>query len=118
MEYVPEKRNLRYTANFLIVAGFFLAVVFLTPHSGSNAGQPFFSAAWRAHWAKMGDWMGVWSSVKIMFFSLASLFLLLSVEEMLLFFRRHRAANALILTLLLPVCGFGIGLYYLVKSVL
>jgi hypothetical protein len=118
MPYAQEKRDLRYTVNFFVIAVFFLSVVFLTPDAGSRAGRSFFDGAMATNWRVMGDWLAAWCSIKIMLYSMAGLFLLLSIEETLLFFRRHKVANLLILTLIVPMVGFGMGFYYLVKSVL
>jgi hypothetical protein len=118
MPYAHEKRDLRYIVNFFVIAVFFLSVVFLTPDAGSRAGRSFFDGAMATNWRVMGDWLAAWCSIKIMLYSMAGLFLLLSIEETLLFFRRHKVANLLILTLIVPMLGFGMGFYYLVKSVL
>jgi hypothetical protein len=113
-----EDRDLRYSLNFLAIAMVFLGVVYLTPHAGSGWGQSFFAGARSTEWQNFGDWLAAWCSIKIILFSIAGFFLLLSFEEILLYFRRHKVANLLILILALPVTGFGVGFYYLVKSVL
>ena len=85
MPYAHEKRDLRYIVNFFVIAVFFLSVVFLTPDAGSRAGRSFFDGAMATNWRVMGDWLAAWCSIKIMLYSMAGLFLLLSIEETLLF---------------------------------
>lgn len=69
-------------------------------------------------WQNPGDWKAAWCSLKIILLSVAGLFLVLFVEETLLFLQRTTIANLFLLSVLLPVIGFGIGLYYLLKSLL
>ena len=118
MQLPQEKRDLKYPAYFFGTALFLSAVVFLTPYNGFGSGPSFLAAAAGSQLFQPGDWVAAWCSFKIMLLSAAIIFLVLCVEETLLFMRRIAMANVLILTLIFPLAGLAMGFYYLVKAIL
>jgi hypothetical protein len=117
MQLPQEKRDLKYPAYFFGMALFLTGFVFLTPYNGFGPGRSILAAAQSSQWFQPGDWIAAWCSLKIMLLSAAVVFLLLCVEETLLFMRRIAAANLLILTLVFPMAGLAMGFYYLVKAI-
>jgi hypothetical protein len=118
MPLPQEKRDLKHMTHFLVMGLVVLGIVFLTPYNGLFHERSFFSVVASSHWLNFGDWVAAWCSIKIMLLSVAVVFLVLSVEEMLLYRQSIRLANIAILALLVPVLGFGMGIYYLIKSLL
>jgi hypothetical protein len=111
-----EKRDLKYPIYFMVTALLLLGIVFLTPYNGLS-GRSFLAIAQATRWADGFDGLAVWCSMKIIFLSMAGIFFVLSIEEVLLFMRRISAANLLILTLLFPLMGILMGCYYVLKSI-
>lgn len=118
MQLPEEKRDLKYPAYFCGMALFLLAIVFLTPYNGFGRENSFVATAANTQWFRPGDWVAAWCSVKIILLSAAGIFLVLCIEETLLFMRRIAIANLLILTLLFPLVGLAMGFYYLVKAMI
>jgi len=117
MLYSSEKKDLKNALLFLCLGLFFLNLVFITPHGGFIGGQSFVSVVRSTEWHVYGEWLGVWCSFQIMLLSIAALFLTLCFEETMWFLRRNAMANVAIVSLTLPLLGFGVGLYYLAKAV-
>jgi len=103
---------------FSLTGFFLLAIVFLVPNGNGNPPSAFFETASRTTWRDWLEWPGAWCSLKLILFS-ASLFLLIdSFGTLLLVLNRRRLAGKVFILITLPVFGFLLGGYYLVKALL
>jgi len=99
-------------------AGFcFLTIAFLAPDAGNLNGRSFFIIVSSSPWETWGDWAAAWCSLKVIFLSLGVFLVLRALESLFSSFTRKSTARILLTLIGAPIAGFGLGVYYLIKSV-
>ena len=100
-------------------AGFILlAIVFLVPDGSGNPAHAFFETACQTTWGQWLEWPGAWCGLKVILFSAGLLLLIDSFGTLLLVLNRRRLAGQVFILIGLPLMGFLVGGYYLVKALL
>jgi hypothetical protein len=95
-----------------------LAIVFLVPDGSGNPAHAFFETAYRTTWGRWLEWPGAWCSLKVILFSASLLMLIDSFGTLLLVLNRRRLAGQVFILIVVPLMGFFVGTYYLVKALL
>jgi hypothetical protein len=112
------KQSVRLSTRFLLASLLLLCIVFFAPHARYHDLKTFFAIAKSTDWKNMGDWHAAWCSFKIILFSASVFLMAISIEELLISFKRNKLATWFLLLLIAPILGCWVGFYYLVKSVL
>jgi hypothetical protein len=94
-----------------------LGLVFFSPNADPRQGA-FFQAALQTTWRNVLDFPGVWSSIKIILFSVGLGLLLESVGTMLALLKFKSLALSVFFLQVVPVLGLLCGGFYFVKSLL
>jgi hypothetical protein len=100
----------------LIGVGLFGVVIFApdaSPHLGA-----FYQPALRTEWRDLLDLAAVWSSIKIMLFSIGLFLVIESAGTVLAVLKLRSLALSVFFLQALPFLGLILGSYYLVKSLL
>jgi hypothetical protein len=104
-------------ANGLLGAGL-LAIVFLVPDAGRDAGKSFVQIALGSSWEDLGDLAAAWCSLKMIFLCLSLFLLSNSLSRALESFRREVLAATASFVGLLSFFGAALGMYELIKALL
>jgi hypothetical protein len=95
-----------------------LGIVFFAPNGNGEPATAFYQAAFNTTWRDLWEWPAAWCSVKIILLSVSLFLLIDSFGTLLLVMNRRRLAGKVFFFILLPLAGFCVGGYYLIKSVL
>jgi ABC-type multidrug transport system permease subunit len=94
-----------------------LGLIFISPNADPRQGA-FFQAALQTTWRNVLDFAGVWSSIKIILFSVSLGLLIESVGTMLALLKFKSLALSVFFLQVVPVLGLLCGGFYFVKSLL
>ena len=107
-------RNVR----FLILAGFGLLVIVLVAPDANSAEGLFFRPALQTTWQQVLDIPAIWSSLKIILFSISLFLLIESAGTVLAVFKLKNIAIPVFFLQIIPCLGLLCGSYYFLKALL
>jgi len=102
----------------LAVSFCLFSVVFATPNAAPGPNWAFFQVARASSWQRFLDWPAVWCSLKLLLACAAAFLAVDALGTMLLRSRRKSLAEVFFFSAILPLVGFLVGNYYLVKALL
>jgi len=112
-----QQQTLRQIGFLTLVGIGLFGIVFLAPDADPRQGA-FFQAALQTTWHDLLDFPAVWSSIKIILFSIGLFLMIESVGTMLAVLRLKSIALPVFFLQIVPCLGLLCGAFYLVKSLL
>ena len=112
-----QQKVLRQAILLPLVGMGLLGIVFFSPDADPRQGA-FFQAAMQTTWRNVLDFPGVWSSIKIILFSIGLGLLIESVGTMLAVLKLKSLALSVFFLQVVPFLGLLCGGFYFVKSLL
>lgn len=116
--YLSRQQEVLRQVSLLALIGLGLfGIVFFAPNADPYQGT-FFQAALESRWGKLGEFPAVWSSIKIILFSIGLFLVIESVGTVLAVLKLRSLAVPVFFLQVLPCLCLCLGGYYLIKSLL
>ena len=114
----PRKREILRKVSVLILIGLgLMCIVFFSPNAKPGDGA-FFQAAFQTSWGHFLNLPAVWSSIKIILFSVGLFLIIESTGTTLAVLKYPSLAVPVYFLQIIPCLGLLCGIYCLIKSLL